>query len=295
MNALLSKRPLLAFLCLAALLGNILLQPIAAMAKTVNTGQLSFAKQVSINGKEFSPGQTLFNGDRVKVSGLGSAVLNLGKMGRIELGKDTEFILSITDDTIGGDLVYGCMGVLASGGVNSSVKTLKGVVSSDGSQPDSYFIGQRGKQGRLIPSLGEAKIMMDGKMETVATGESLDIDSPNGQNLMFRRTASTCTNAMTCACGLLPDLANNSNNQQQSNTNSPSPNSPSPNPPAPAAQAGGGGFFFPTLFSAVLGASMLVFFSNSLGGPVVSGNGLTCVDNTGFFCRQLSPTTPGGN
>lgn len=290
MNALSSKRPFIAFICLAALLGNFLLQPIATMAKTAKTGQLSFGKQVSVNGKETSPGQTLFSGDKIRVSGTGSAVLNLGKLGRIELGKDTEFILSISDDTIGGNLMYGCLGVLASGGVNSSVKTMKGVVSSDGTQPDSYFIGQRGNQGRLIPSLGEAKIMMDGKLETIATGESLDIDSPNGQSLMYRRNASTCTTAMTCACSLLPDLANSSKSQQQASTNSPTPGS----------QGGGGGtggggnnnFTLPLIFTAVLGASMAVFFANNPGGPAVRGNGLTCVNSRGFFCRPPSPSVP---
>lgn len=291
MKTLSSKRPILSLLCIVVLVGNLFLQPIAAIASTAPaTGQLSFARQVTVNGKEATAGQTLFNGDRVRVAGLGSAVINLGKRGRIELGKDTEFVMSLTDDMIGGEMAYGCMGIIASSGTNTSVKTNQGTVSSDGNEPNSYFLGQRGQQGRLIPSLGEAKmLMMDGKTENIPTGTSLDIDSPNGQNLLYRRNASTCTSSMSCACGLY-DPNNNStraSNQQQSNTPTSSPSSS-----APSAAAGNGSMTFPLLFTAVLGASMAVFFANNPGGPRVRGNGLTCVDNRGFFCRQVSPTTP---
>lgn len=290
MNGLLSKRRIMSLLCLVALLGNPLFQPLSVFAKTAATGQLSFAKQVSVNGKQTPPGQTLFNGDRIRVSGAGTAVLNLGKLGRIELGKDTEFVLSISDDTIGGELLSGCLGILASGGTNTSVKTLKGVVSSDGAQPDSYFVGQRGNQGRVIPSLGEARMWIDGKMETIVPGESIDIDSPNGQNLLYRRTASSCTTALTCACNLMTDPSSTKNsNESSSNTAAQNNGSQSGN----SGNSGNrnGSAFIPVLFSAVIGASMAAFLYNS-PGPVVRPNRLTCVNSTGFFCRQLSPTSP---
>ncbi len=292
MKTLSTKRPMLSLLCIVVLVGNLFLQPLAAIAKTAPaTGQLSYARQVTVNGKEATAGQTLFNGDRIRVSGLGSAVINLGKRGRIELGKDTEFVISLTDDLIGGEMAYGCLGIIASSGTNTSVKTNQGMVSSDGNEPNSYFLGQRGQQGRLIPSLGEAKmLMMDGKTESIPTGTSLDIDSPNGQNLLYRRTASTCTSGMSCACGLYDpnNNATRASNQQQSSTPTSSPSSSAPS----AAAAGNGSMTLPLLFTAVLGASMAVFFANNPGGPAVRGNGLTCVDNRGFFCRQVSPTTP---
>lgn len=291
MKTLSSKRPILSFLCIVVLAGNLFLQPLAAIASTAPaTGQLSFARQVTVNGKEAAAGQTLFDGDRIRVSGAGSAVINLGKRGRIELGKDTEFVLNLTDDMIGGDMTFGCLGIIASSGTNTSVKTTQGVVNSDGSEPDSYFLGQRGQQGRIIPSLGEASMMINGKMETIQTGSSLDIDSPNGQNMLYRRNTSTCTSGMSCACGLYDpnNNATRASNQQQSNapTSSPSSNAPA------AGAAGNGGMTLPLLFTAVLGASMAVFFANNPGGPAVQGNGLTCVDNRGFFCRRVSPTTP---
>lgn len=291
MKTLSSKRPMLSFICLAVLLGNFGLQPLAAMAKTAPpTGQLSFARQVTVNGKEASAGQTLFNGDRVKVSGLGSAVINVGRKGRIELGKDTEFVLSLTDDLIGGDLTWGCLGIIASTGTNTSVKTNQGLATSDGTEPDSYFLGQRGNQGRVIPSLGEAKFLIDGKTESVPTGSSLDIDSPNGQSQLYRRNASTCTSGLSCACGLYDpnNNATRASNQQQSNV----PSNPGGSNPAPSASAPNGSLTLPLLFTAVLGASMAVFFANNPGGPAVRGNGLTCVDNRGFFCRRVSPTSP---
>lgn len=288
MNTLSQKRPMLSLICLAVLLGNLFLQPVVAFASAAQpTGQLSFAKQVSVNGKEASAGQTLFNGDRIRVSGLGSAVINIGKFGRIELGRDTEFILYISDNMIGGDMINGCLGIIASTGVNTSVKTNKGVVSSDGTQPDSYFLGQRGNQGRVIPSLGEAKILIDGKMETVSSGESLDIDASNGQGNIFRRNGNTCTQGLSCACGLLDSNSTRASNQQ-ANTNSGSSQSPGKS----GGNSGNGGYTLPLLFTAVLGVGMAVFFANNPGGPIAIGNGLTCVDSAGFFCRQVSPTNP---
>jgi hypothetical protein len=187
---------------------------------------------------------------------------------------------------IGGDMINGCLGIIASTSVNTSVKTNMGVVSSDGLQPDSYFLGQRGNQGRVIPSLGEAKILIDGKMETVATGESLDIDSANGQSNIYRRNGSTCTQGLTCACGLLDPNSTRASNQQQSNTN------PDPSSNSGSGNSGNGGYTIPVLFTAVLGAGLAIFFANNPGGPIAVGNGLTCVDSAGFFCRRVSPTTP---
>ncbi|MCY7391435.1 MAG: hypothetical protein LH647_08045, partial [Leptolyngbyaceae cyanobacterium CAN_BIN12] len=64
------------------------------------SGQLSLARQVSINGSDAIAGQTIFSGSRVKVANQGNAVLNLGRLGRIELGADSDFALRIAGNVI---------------------------------------------------------------------------------------------------------------------------------------------------------------------------------------------------
>lgn len=80
---------------------------------------------VTVNGEAAKSGRTIFSSSMVTTPDNAGAVINLGKLGRLELAPNSTFVLSFDDNSIRGDLMAGKLTVLAaSSGVN--VKTADG-------------------------------------------------------------------------------------------------------------------------------------------------------------------------
>lgn len=242
----------------------------------VESGQLAFARQVTINGNNALSGQTVFSGNKLKVGENGMAIVNLGKQGRIELGANSEMALFVAPENIGGTMLSGCMLVKASAGETVKINTPKGAVSSVGRQPTSFFVGLKGNSVNVYPNAGEIQVTAGGKTESVKYGEllSLTTDPKGVANLkLFPKSACAETPAL-CACNAAsaPKTANNgaSSSAKPSATNQ------------TGLSAGALALIFGTA-----GATAATMF-----GLTGGGNGLTCVNNTGSFCAALSPTVP---
>ena len=92
--------------------------------KNVN-GQAPF---VTINNEAAQSGRSVFSSSTVSTPENASAIINLGKAGKIELAPNTTLTLTFNEKAISGDLVSGRVTVL-SAGENVVIKTLGGNVS----------------------------------------------------------------------------------------------------------------------------------------------------------------------
>jgi len=82
---------------------------------------------VTVNGEPATSGRTLFSSGVVKTPEGLTAVLNLGKAGRIRLEPSSTFSLSVNGDAVSGDLMDGNLTVINSA-QPVSVKTTTGAV-----------------------------------------------------------------------------------------------------------------------------------------------------------------------
>jgi hypothetical protein len=259
-----SLRVLLSGLCALALAGNYLLQPALATGSSAASGQLSLARQVLVNGNSAIAGQTVFSGSRIQVAKQGTAVLNLGKLGRIELGADSDFALRMVGDVIGGELNSGCVTISAPASVNIELNTTKGHITSDGKAPSSLLVGVKNDAASILPTLGTVKVTMGGSSEKASAGEFLKLisDSKNGERLV-RRPAAECSAADSmCSC-------------------SPIPTSTAGKSAAPGTNS----ILLPVLILTAAGGTAAVIAGLLDGGY----HGLTCI---GGLCRPVSPTVP---
>jgi hypothetical protein len=108
----------------------------AANAQTGNSqlnGQLIANGPVTVNGNKAITGTTVFTGSNIAVdcANGNSAIVNLGRLGRIELVPGTKLTLRFSDGMISGDLQDGKAVISTSPGVKVAVNTPDGVVSSD--------------------------------------------------------------------------------------------------------------------------------------------------------------------
>jgi hypothetical protein len=99
-------------------------------------GQLTVVGSATINDKKAPNGTSVFNNSRVKVACAkgNSAIVNLGRMGRVELSPGTQMLLRFSEGLISGDLIEGNIMVNAPSGVKVSINTPDGVTASDGKE-----------------------------------------------------------------------------------------------------------------------------------------------------------------
>lgn len=129
------------------------------------TGEIVSASKTTINEFSAVSGATVFNNNRIRTGKEGAAVINLGRLGRIKLGPDTDMTLRISEASIGGELrsnQRGQMVVSAQKGVAIAVNTAEGVVTTDGREPAVVTIYLDGKRPQIITHRGVANVVTTG-------------------------------------------------------------------------------------------------------------------------------------
>lgn len=97
---------------------------LSVSGQTLN-GETPFVK---VNGEAAQTGRSIFSSSTIATPENVGAIVNLGKLGKIELAPDTTLTLSFDDSAISGDLLAGRVTVLNSSEA-VSIKTLDGTVA----------------------------------------------------------------------------------------------------------------------------------------------------------------------
>jgi hypothetical protein len=157
--------------------------PSWAQSSSKAKGEVVAASQTKVNGFSAISGMTIFSNNRVLTGQHGSAVINLGKLGRIEFGAETDMTLRLSEASIGGELRSNRVVVSARAGIAIAVSTAKSMVTTDGRQPAVLTIYVDGESARVIAHVGEASIVptvKEGRKEgRLAGGKELS-QSPRG-------------------------------------------------------------------------------------------------------------------
>jgi hypothetical protein len=124
------------------------------------SGEVVSASKTTINGFSAISGATVFNSNRIRTGKDGAAIINLGRLGRIELGPETDMTLRISEASIGGELRSNHMVVSARTGISITVNTAEGIVTTDGRQPAVLSIYLDGKRPRVITHRGSANVVI---------------------------------------------------------------------------------------------------------------------------------------
>ncbi len=152
------------------------LVPTSALAQTAKAaGELSITGSVLINGTQAISGATIFSDSKVKTSRNGAATINLGKLGRVQLGPESEMTLRFSDGNIGGNLAAGRAVVNAPAGVSIAVATAEGVATADGKQAATLTVDVACGNTRVAASRSAAKVTSGSKVEYVAAGSETSV------------------------------------------------------------------------------------------------------------------------
>ncbi len=166
---------------------------------TAKAGELTVAGSVTINGTQAISGATVFSGSQIKTARNSGATINLGKMGRIQLGPDSEMTLRFMEGNIGGNLTAGRAVVSTLAGTAVSVATAEGIASADGKQATTLTIDVTCGNTRVASSRGAAKVTSGSKVEAVAAGSEVAVGQAQGAPRCARLATSSMTDKLSPA------------------------------------------------------------------------------------------------
>jgi hypothetical protein len=142
-------------------------------------GEVVSASQTKINGFSAISGMTVFSNNRIMTGKHGAAVINLGRLGRIELGAETDMTLRLSESSIGGELRSNRVVVSAPAGIAVAVNTAKSMVTTDGRRPAVLTIYVDGEKARVVAHVGAASVVPTGEEGRMAGGKETS-QSPRG-------------------------------------------------------------------------------------------------------------------
>lgn len=103
-------------------------------------GEITITGQVSVNGQSVVSNSTLTSGSTIVTGTNSSAIINLGKNGRVEVLSDSSMTLKFTDNSIVGMLTSGKVRVSNAVGIGTSIITKNSTVVADSGQANTFGV-----------------------------------------------------------------------------------------------------------------------------------------------------------
>jgi hypothetical protein len=103
-------------------------------------GEITVTGQVTVNGQSVVSNSTLTSGSTVSTGSNSSAVVSLGKNGRIEVLSDSSVTIKFTNNSIVGMLMSGKVRVSNAAGVATTVTTRNSTVIADAGQSNTFGV-----------------------------------------------------------------------------------------------------------------------------------------------------------
>ena len=237
---------------------------VLAQSSSKAKGEVVSASRAKINGFSAISGMTVFSNNRILTGSHGAAVINLGRLGRIELGAETDMTLRLSEASIGGELRSNHVVVSARSGIAIAINTGKSLVTTDGKQPAVLTIYVDGERARVVNHVGVACVVSTGEEVPPAGGKGLSRSLRGGG---WKRA------------GLAAGIIGAAGGAKIGGQGAPAP--PAPNAPT-----------FAGLFKAGINYSIDPKFDDDPGSDEPFESSMTCRDSDKKYCHKKSRYKP---
>lgn len=154
------------------------------------SGELSVSGQVTVNGQSAISGATVFTDSTIVTAPNSSAIVSLGKLGRVELLPGSTMKLSFTMNSISGSLDAGRARISTMAGTSANITTKDGAVVADAAQASVFSIDTECGNTVIASQSGNVVLHAGDKVQQVAAGQ----DATAGQAAPGTRCARMTTN-----------------------------------------------------------------------------------------------------
>ena len=135
-------------------------------------GEITVTGQVTVNSQPAVSNSTIMSGASINTAQGSSAVVSLGKLGRVEVQSGTTVTLRFADNSIVAMLDSGRVRVSDSVGVASTVTTSKATFVGDTSQANNYLVEAECSNAYLTTTSGSVSMREGSTTQQVAAGSS---------------------------------------------------------------------------------------------------------------------------
>jgi len=132
----------------------------------------------AVNEKTPASGVTIVSGSTLETTNVTGLLVNLGKLGRVELSKNSRIKLSYSENFITGALYAGRVRVSTPAGVSANISTTDGEVVAKEGAATSLTIDI--KCGNTIVKVknGEVELHAGGEIKKISAGEQGSVGTP---------------------------------------------------------------------------------------------------------------------
>ena len=144
------------------------------------SGELSVVGEVAVNGQKATSGGTIFSGSAIVTAKNSSAIVSLGKLGRIELSANTSLRLNFADNSIQGLLDSGRARVSTPACISVNLTTKDGSVVVEGKQATAFTVNTENGNTVVGTETGVAELRSGATVTRIAAGENGVAGTPQG-------------------------------------------------------------------------------------------------------------------
>ncbi len=141
-----------------------------AAQQTAPSGELSVVGQVTVNGTNAISGATVFTDSTVTTAKGSSAVVSLGKLGRVEVMPESSLKLTFSEGNVMGMLDAGKVRFSTSSGVAASVMTKDGSAVADNSSPNVFVVDVECGNTVVATQAGRVELRAGSAVKQIAAG-----------------------------------------------------------------------------------------------------------------------------
>jgi ferric-dicitrate binding protein FerR (iron transport regulator) len=139
-------------------------------------GEIIAAGAFKVDGLAAFSGQTFCSGNSIETAHSSTAIVNLGKLGRLELLPDTGVRLSFDETSLTGWLDDGSVRLSIPAGIRLTMTTKDGAVAANDGQPAVFSISIKRGETILTTHSGSVTLRAGGETRQVAAGQSANAD-----------------------------------------------------------------------------------------------------------------------
>lgn len=135
-------------------------------------GEITVTGQVTVNGQAAISNATIMSGSTIVTGANSSAVVSLGKTGRIEVLADSNLVLNFSDSSIVGILSSGKANISNSAGVSTTITTKDATVLADSTQANNFVVEVECSHTHVDATAGAVTMREGSTDKQVAAGTS---------------------------------------------------------------------------------------------------------------------------
>lgn len=134
------------------------------------SGEMTTTGKVKVDGNEVGNGFTITTGSKATTAKGSSAVVSLGKLGRVEIFPSSTVNLDFTNDSIKVKLESGRVRISTSSGTAATASTRDGEVVAEGAQDNTFTLDVECGNTIVSTQTGKVELRAGGTVKQIAAG-----------------------------------------------------------------------------------------------------------------------------